>query len=303
VVFERLVYGFSPYGLPGNGTAESVASITRNDLRSYHGRYFAPNNTILAVVGDIGANDAFAAVERTFGTWGQKTMPADQPADPPPPTRRVVIVDKPDAVQTEIRVGQLAGPRKQRDFRALDLAVKILGGEGANRLHQVLRTDRSLTYGASAELDPLKRAGHLVATTNTRSESTAEALRLIVDEFAKLRRERVGERELSDAKAYLTGSYPLSIETPDDIATHVLDHVFYELPLEDLENYRRQVSEITIGDIARVTWETLKPDRLSIVLVGNAAAFLDDLRGVGFGRVERIPATELDLMAADFRKR
>ena len=98
---------------------------------------------------------------------------------------------------------------------ALNLAIRILGGEGSNRLHQVLRTERGLTYGAAADLDTLKQSGDIVAETNTRSEATGEVLRLIVDEFWRLQRERVSERELADAKAYLTGSFPLTIETPD----------------------------------------------------------------------------------------
>ena len=129
-----------------------------------------------------------------------------------------MIIDRPGAVQTEIRVGNTALPRKHRDYLALDLAVKILGGEGGNRLHRVLRSDRGLTYGASADLNALKDAGTIVADTDTRSETTGEALRLIVDEMWKLQRERVGERELSDAQAYLTGSFPLTIETPSAIA-------------------------------------------------------------------------------------
>ena len=99
---------------------------------------------------------------------------------------------------------------------ALDLAMQILGGEGANRLHQVLRTERGLTYGAQADIDTLTEAGDFEADTNTRSEATGEVLRLIVDEFWRLQRERVGDRELAGAQAYLTGSFPLTIETPED---------------------------------------------------------------------------------------
>ena len=85
---------------------------------------------------------------------------------------------------------------------ALNLAMRILGGEGANRLHQVLRTERGLTYGAQADMDTLRESGDFEASTNTRSEATGEVLRLMVDEFWRLQRERVSERELADAKAY-----------------------------------------------------------------------------------------------------
>src|SRR4029077_21276202 len=95
-------------------------------------------------------------------------LPALTPTDLPQSARRVVIVDKPDTVQTSIRVGQLAIPRKHADYMTWDLAVKILGGEGANRLHQVLRSQYGLTYGAEANTEARKDAGDFVAKTDTR---------------------------------------------------------------------------------------------------------------------------------------
>ena len=168
-LFDRLVYGFHPYGLPSGGTPESLASITRDDLQTFHRQYFVPNNMILAIVGDITGAEAFSAAERVFGSWPRGDVPATKPIDPPPPTRRIVVVDKPDSVQTEIRVGMLAIPRKHPDYMAWDLAVKILGGEGANRLHRVLRSERGLTYGAEADTEARKQAGDFVAQTDTRT--------------------------------------------------------------------------------------------------------------------------------------
>ena len=207
VLFERLVR-LHPYGLPNSGTPETLAGITRADLQEYHRRYFVPNNTVLAVVGDVTGDEAFAAAERVFGGWPRAEVSAVKVVDPPQPTRRIVVVDKLDAVQTEIRVGQLGIPRKHTDYMAYDLAVKILGGEGANRLHRVLRSERGLTHGAQADAETRKQAGHFVAETDTRTETTGETLRLTVDEVARLQRASVAERELSDAQAYLAGSFP-----------------------------------------------------------------------------------------------
>jgi zinc protease len=302
VVFDRLVYGFHPYGYPGHGTRESMPLITRDDLRAFHSRYVAPNNCILAIVGDVAPGEAAAAVEKALADWPRREIPAVDETDAPPPARRVIVLDKPGAAQTEVRVGHLAIPRSHPDYLALDLAVRILGGEGANRLHQVLRTERGLTYGAAASLESLKRGGQCVAETSTRAETTAEVLRLIVDEFFRLRRERVSEHELADAKTYLTGSLPASLETPEQIATHILNVLFYELPLDELQTYRQRVNAITVDDVERVARWYLKPDQLSVVLVGDAQRFVDDLRGVGFGKYERVSLAELDLASADFRR-
>ena len=301
-VFDRLVYGFHPYGMPQNGTRQSIAAITRDDLVAFHTRYFVPNNAILAVVGDVTAAEAFASVEKVFGGWERRELPASTQPAPPDPTRRVVVVNKPDAVQTEVRAGHLGIRRNQQDYMALNMALRILGGEGANRLHQVLRTQRGLTYGAKSDLNTLLDGGDFEASTSTRSEATGEVIRLIVDEFWRIRRERVGERELGDAKAYVTGSFPLSIETPDAIATQVLNALFYGLPVEELQTYRERVNAVRTDDIERVARYYLQPDRLSIVLVGNASAFVGQLKGLGFTNVEVVEMADLDLLAPDLRR-
>jgi zinc protease len=301
-VFDRLVYGFHPYGMPDSGTRETLTALTRADLQAFHAKYFAPNNAILAIVGDLTAEEAFTTARKVFGDWEKRELPADRYTEPPDPTRRVVVVNKADAVQTEVRVGHLGIPRGHPDYMAVNLAIRILGGEGSNRLHQVLRTERGLTYGAQANMDALRVSGDFEAETNTRSEATGEVLRLIVDEFWRLQRERVGDRELADAKAYMTGSFPLTIETPDAIANQVVNVVFYGLPLDQLQTFRERVNGVTVDDIQRVAKAYLRPDRLSVVLVGNAAAFTSQLAGVGFGTFESIELSDLDLMSSTFKR-
>ncbi|HTM25811.1 MAG TPA: pitrilysin family protein [Vicinamibacterales bacterium] len=303
VVFDRLVFGFHPYGRPQGGTPDTVAALTRDDLIAFHHKWFGANNAILAIVGDVTAEEAFAGAERAFGGWAKAASSMPAPTDPPAPTRRVVVIDKPGAVQTEIRVGNIAIPRRHDDFMALDLASKILGGEGANRLHRVLRSERGLTYGASADFNALRQTGDLVATTNTRSQTTGETLRLMVDEIWKLQRDRVGDRELEGAQEYLTGSFPLTIETPSQIAMQILNAVFFGLNLNDLQTYRERVNAVGPDDVQRVARQYLHPDRLTVVLVGDASAFVKQLPGAGFDKFDVISTADLDLFAADLRKK
>ena len=302
VVFGRLVYGVHPYGMPNNGTPASVQAITRDDLRAFHETYYVPNNALLGIVGDIDAEEAFTAAERVFGDWERKTLPSPPSAAVLEPTSRVVIIDKPGSVQTAIRVGQVGLPRASPDFLAFDVAIKILGGEGGNRLGSILRTERSLTYAASADMASRRFGGDFMAKTDTRSEATAEALRLMVEEVARLRRERVSRFELQNAQAYLAGSFPLTLETPNAIAAQVLESLLYGLDLADLPTYPARINAVTVNDIQRVTRRYLQPQRLSIVLVGEASAFVDDLPGVGFDSVEVLSIDELDLSRADLRR-
>lgn len=301
-VIERLVFGFHPYGMPSGGTTQSLASLTRQDFVDYHRTWFVPNNALIAIVGDVAPNEAYAQVERVFGDWAKGAVPAVTPMEPPPPVKRLVVIDKPGAVQTEIRAGHLAFARKHPDHLVMDQVVKILGGEGGNRLQQVLRSQKALTYGASADLDAYKQTGAVIAETDTRTEATIEALRTVVDEFFKLQRERVYEGELGGAQDFLAGSFPLSIEEPDAIASRVLNQLFYELPLDDLPAYPERVRSVTVDDVQRVAKAWLRPSQLSVVLVGDASRFMKDLAGAGFTTVERISIDELDLTAADLKR-
>lgn len=302
LAFDRLVFGAHPYGRPSGGTPESIARLTRDDLVAFHRTWFVPNNTLLAIVGDLTADEAFNAANQAFGKWARRDVPAATPVDPPPPARRVVLIDRPGSAQTEIRVGHLAVPRTHPDYLPLDLATRILGGEGANRLFGVLRSDRGLTYGASAEMQTYKNSGQLVAETDTRSSATGEALRLIVNEIIRLQKESVNPAELRGAQDFLTGNFPLTIETPAAIAQQVLGQLFYGLDLAELETFRDRVERVTPADIQRVAREFYKPGLLSIVLVGDASSFADQLKALGFPEFERIPLSQLDLNSPTLRR-
>ena len=139
-----------------------------------------------------------------------------------------------------------------------------------------------------------------MARTDTRSSATAEVLRLTVDEISRMQRERVSSRELDRAKAYLAGNFPLTIETPNAIAAQVLEAILFGLDLDDLETYPERIQSVTVDDIQRVSRQYLKPALLSMVLVGDASTFLQDLPRVGFDSYDLIPLTELDFSAVDF---
>jgi len=302
MVFDRIVFGAHPYGRPNDGTPESIARITREDLIAFHRSWFVPNNALLAIVGDLTAAEAFAAAERAFGSWARRETPPFTVPNPPPPARRVVVIDRPGSAQTEIRVGQIAVARTHPEYLPLDLTIRILGGEGANRLFGVLRSERGLTYGAGAELHTYKTTGAVVAETDTRPSTTGESLRLMVEEFRRLQQERVHVAELEGAQNFIAGNFPLSIETPGAIAEQVLSRLFYGQDLSDIESYLGRVAAVTPADIQRVAKQILAPGQLSIVLVGDAAAFVDQLKALGFSEFERIPLSQLDVNSPTLRR-
>ena len=303
VVFDRLVYGFHPYGLPGSGTPESLQSITAADLHAFHGFLHAEQRHSRRRRRRGGRRGVCRRRARVRQLGPKRDVPPVQAAEPPVPTRRLVIVNKPDAVQTEIRVGHLGIARQHKDYLAVDLAMKILGGEGSNRLHRVLRSERGLTYGAEASMQSLKQGGDFMAETDTRTDTTAEVLRLIVDEFQKLQRERVRR-----ARAGRCAGVPGRQLSAHDRDARCDRRAGVERALlRSAARRDRELSRAGQRDHGR-----RHPARRAAVPPARSAVgrprrrmrrrSSTQLKGVGFTTFEVVNLSDLDLTAADFRR-
>jgi zinc protease len=302
IAFQRLVFGAHPYGSPARGTPESLRGLTRDDLAAFHRTHYLPNGAILAVVGDYRQEQALAAVERAFGGWARGAAPRP-PALALPEVQRleVVVVDKPDAVQTQIRVGQAALAYTDPDFFTATVYGTVLGGSSSGRLFKEIRIKRGLAYGAYSSFAEQLVTGSFAARTSTKTASTVQALRLTLDEIAGMAKAPVPAAELDEAKTYLNGAFPLEIESADEVAARVLTTLGYGLGREFLDSYRDRISAVTAAAIQRFAGTRIHPERSVVVLVGNAAAFGPEL-AKALGPFETIPAAELDPLAPDLRR-
>ncbi|HEV2492410.1 MAG TPA: pitrilysin family protein [Terriglobia bacterium] len=310
--FTRLEFAGTPYGHPVDGTLGSVRRVTPEDLRQFHTRTYFPANAILAVVGDIQADEAFREAEKFFGDWSNpaKDGGAEKPSAPGgsphfdpagdaqapganPTAREIVVIDKPDAVQTEIRVGNLGVPRSSPDYYALTVANQILGGPATNRLFKALRSQRGLTYGASSDLVCLRSTGTWRAKTSTRTPETVKSVELVLDQMKRLRDHQISGWELEATEGYLTGHMALEFETSGGIAEHVLDLMIHNLPLDYWNKFPEHIRSLTTQEVWNATRQHLDPDRALIVLVGNLSGFEKDLKKLGDVRV--IPVSRVDL--------
>lgn len=295
--FSKVVFSGTPYGHPAEGTAESVRRITQQNLKEFHARYYVPANAILAVVGDISANDAFNLAGRYFGEWkGGPVSPLDPDAagntSTKPAARQILVIDKPDAVQTEIRIGELGVPRSSPDYEPLNIANEVLGGPAVNWLFRSLRAQHGLTYGASSDLNCYRGTGSWVAKTSTRTEQTMRSIQLMLDEIRKISERKISRDELAQSRDYLIGHMALKFETPDAIAANMLDLMIHGLPLDYWNREPETVGLLTANDIWLAAHRHFDPDRLAMVLVGNAAAFGKDLNKLGPVRI--IPVSSVD---------
>ncbi|MBI4164983.1 MAG: insulinase family protein [Acidobacteria bacterium] len=301
-VFNVLVFQGTPYGHPLDGTVETLRRLSRRDLEAFHARYYQPDNCILAVVGDISQGDALARVEKFFGEW-KGTAPSSSlpPAGSERIWRRIVVVDKPDAVQTEIRAGNRSVRRDSPQYYALTVANQVLGGPAVNRLFRQLRSRRGLAYGASSELTLQQTAGAWMGKTSTRTSETVRSLRAMLEEIDRLRSGHVSSQEMRMAKSYLVGHMALEFETSDDIAAQTLELIVHRLPLSYWNDFAEQVNRVEPSDVTVSAEEDLNENSQVIVLVGDSSQFSRELRKVG--PFETIALKDLDLASPGLLRR
>lgn len=303
-VFRRTVFGTSPYGMPPDGTPASVSAITREDLVAFRDQYYLPNQSIMAFAGDISPEEAFAAAEKYFGGWERKTATPPKITVPPQVNGlHILVLDVPGAVQTQIRVGRLGIPRSHPDFLPLAVTNYIFGGGFNSRLNVETRVNRGLTYGANSGFSGALYAGDFEADTFTRTETTVETTKVILDEIRKMASGEVTASELNVARDYLSGVFVIATETPDQVAGRVTNAAFYGLPDDYNQTYPAKVRAMTAEQVKQMAERYFDAGNQHLVLAGNAAAFRDQLKAAfPAAKYEEIAAGDLDLTAPDLRK-
>ncbi|HEV2799048.1 MAG TPA: pitrilysin family protein [Pyrinomonadaceae bacterium] len=275
----RVIYGRHPYSVV-SATPESINAVTRDDLTSFHRRRFIPNNAVLIVGGDIRQEDALRRIEELFGQWpaGEREA-ADFPA-PPARTRRTLhLVDRPGSAQSNIVIANSGITRTDPDYFPMLVMHTVLGANASSRIFMNLREDKGYTYGAYTSLDARRAAGSFRATAEVRTPVTGESLKEFFYELERIREELVTERELLDAQNYLTGIFPIRLETLDGLIDQLIQIKMHDLPDDYLQTYRERVSAVTREEVQRVARRYVTPDRSAIVIVGDADALTDEIKG------------------------
>jgi zinc protease len=281
----------SPYHRPASGLPETVAPLTRDHARQSWERGMDPAALTLVVGGDLGGVDVPAIAERLFGSWRAPAGLAPQApivARSALTERRVRLVHRPAAVQTEIRVGHPGLPRKIPDFHALSVMAAILGGLFNSRLNRNLREDKGYTYGAGAGFDLRRAAGPFAARAAVNTEVTVPAVTEMLSELERMRDEPVTDDELAAARDFLVGVFPLRFETPGPVVGSIAGLVVHDLPDDELAHYRAAIEAVTGDDVHRVARDHLHLERAGIVLVGDADAIGAEVERAGFGPLEMV---------------
>lgn len=302
-VFDRVLFGASPYGLPAEGTPDSAKKMDRDALAKFHDANYAPNESLLAFAGDITPEEAFAAAQKYFGAWAKSAASDAAPANPSAPAGlHFWLIDKPDAVQTQIRVGKLGIRRADPDYLQLLVTNRIFGGGYNSRLNTEVRVKKGLTYSAYSSFNPHRYAGSFAVGTYTRTEATVEATKLVMNLLSQMKTGDVTPAEMDFARNYLAGVYPIQSETADQVAGRVLMVAEYGLPDDYNSAYPERIRAVTADEVKAMAAKYLSADNLDVVLAGNASAFRDALKKeFPSAKFDEVAADQIDLLSPDLR--
>lgn len=281
--FTQAMWGDHPYGHEVVGTPTSVGSFTREDVVTFHRDHLGPKVALLVVVGAVEPDAVHAAAERAFARW------TGGPDEVSPPLSReraaaagqIILVDKPEQTQTQVRLGAMTLPKSHPDYHAAVVANCVLGAGFTSRLVDEIRVNRGLSYGVSSYIAPQRGGSCFGVDTFTKTSSTREIIDVALREVERLRTRGLTQAELDKAKTYLCGLYPLRLEVNESISGGIADIRLSKLAPDWVERYRELIQGVTRAQAVAAARAHLMKDPPAIVLVGNAAQVQPQLKGLG----------------------
>ena len=280
--FDKALWGEHPYARPAEGTSKDLAGLDPDLLRGWWEQWVRPDTAVLYVSGDVTPDEAQRIAGRYLGGWeaeGEAT-PAPLPAIAPPAETRITLVDRPGAIQSEIRAGHLGITRDNPLYPTGVVLSQVFGGAFSSRLNDSLRVQKGLTYGARGGLSSSRFGGEFNVGTFTKTPKTGETVRAVLDEIRRMRDEAPTDKELGDAVSYLSGSFAGSLETPQAMAERLWTLQINGLPSDWWNGYMRRITSTRVDDVQTAARDLLDPERLRIVVVGDAEAVKAELEEI-----------------------
>ena len=296
LAFPRIVFGPTHrYGTSANGLPATIETLTIDDLTTFYRSHFRPDNATLLVVGDLTPASALPMLEKAFGGWksgGMAALVADVPNAPQLAKRQVYLVDKPEAAQSQIRIGWVGVARSTPDYAVLEVLNTVLGGSFTSRLNQNLREKNGYAYGASSGFDMRISAGPFVAAAGVQTDKTADAVREFFNELNGILTP-VPADELAKARNYVALGFPGEFETTGDMARKLEELVIYNLPEATFSNFVPSVTAVTAADLQRAAARFIQPERMAVVVVGDRKLIEGPIRALNLGPLTIVPIDDL----------
>ena len=284
----------SPYARLLAGDEETVPRLDRAGVEARHAQHLDPSRATLILGGDLTGLDPLALAEAHLGAWRADGAAAEADLAPlgaaPAEGRRVRVLDRPGAPQSELRIGHVGLPRRIPDYHATVVMTTLLGGLFNSRLQRLLREDRGYTYHVSAGFDFRRSAGPFTVRTAVQTEVTAPAVGDVLGVLEGLSRDPVAAGELGDAREFLVGVFPLRFESAEQVTGAIAGLVAQGLPDDELDRYRPAVAAVSGADVLAAA-SHVRPRDGSVIVVGDAEQVAGPLETAGLGPVEIEAAT------------
>lgn len=265
----KTLFPSHPYGRPTDGLMDDVGAITRADLKAFTAERLAKDNLIIGVVGDIKAETLAALLDSTFGGLPGKAKPWALAEVEPEGAGRTLVVNK-SVPQSSIVFAEKGLKRDHPDFYAAYVMNYVFGGGGfTSRLYNAIREERGLAYSVYSGLQPLDHAGLIFGAAATANANVAETIGLVRREWTRMAELGMTEKELADAKTYLTGSYPLRFTSSGSVAAMLVGIQMDNLGIDYMDRRNRLIEAVSLADVNRTAKNLLRADNLTVVIVGN----------------------------------
>jgi len=285
--FVQAIFGAYPYGHQPWGLTQAIERMRIEDVAHMHEAAYQPSSCTMIVVGSLEPGDVARIAESAFGTWktGSDPIPSRKMgSDTIPSASRVILVDRPGAAQTELRIGHVAVPRRTPDYHALVLLNTILGGQFVSRINLNLREQKGYTYGAHTAFDFRRLAGAFVLQTSVQTDATADAVRKSVNEIAAIRGERPPTtQEIDFGRATLTRGYARHFETTGQVGRALAQLAMYDLPDDTFDRFVPGVRAVHADELTTAAERHLHPGELVVVAVGDRVKLESGLALLGLG--------------------
>ena len=268
--FRRKLFLDSPYSHPVEGTKESLGRIKRQDMVKFHTAYYQPNNAIFTVVGDVTVEEVDKQIIDRLAVWPRSTtIPAEHFSTTFAQGPKIEKIDR-DITQANIIIGHQGIRRDNPDFYALTVMNYILGGGGfGSRLMDEIRVKRGLAYSVGSFFDPHKYRGSFQIVLQTKNDSAQEAISLAIEQMERMQRELVSKQELERAKKYLTGSFPLRLDTQKELVDFISKVEYYGLGMDYAEHYPSLINSVSREEVLQMAQGYLHPEKYILVVVAN----------------------------------
>jgi zinc protease len=275
---SRVIYGEHPYAVVAP-SIESIDRVSRDEFVRFHQAKFMPNSAVFIVVGDVKYDQIVKQLESLFSTWESGAeLVTNFPAPPVRKQNTAYLVDRRGSAQSNIVIANSGIVRTSPDYFPMLLLHTVLGANASSRLFMNLREEKGYTYGAYTNLDARRTAGSFRATAEVRTPVTGDSLKEFFYELNRIRTELVSDKEISDAKSYLTGVFPIRLETQEGLTDQLVQIKMLNLPDNYLEIYRDRVQAVTVDEIQRVATKYIKPDEAAVIVVGDGAAIVEQIK-------------------------